>query len=145
MHNFVTVMECLNVPRASCLVMGPTMLLYAVAAAAIGLGFIWARRDVEKARHRARWTFAWGAIGMAAAVAGIFLFAVFNPVAFIGAEESLLLTAMWIAVVALFGAGLYVVVAGLGLKVGSVLSRQFGGVGPSASEKSAPAKKDTSQ
>ena len=108
MHNFVSIMECLNTGGGSCAVSLPSLLLYAVIAGLAIAGWRLARRDSASFRATTR---RWLKIGAAATAASFIVIAgffTFDPDAVLGVEDNAASNGLWILAINAFGIGLMI-------------------------------------
>ncbi|HYD16079.1 MAG TPA: hypothetical protein VEA77_06730 [Hyphomicrobium sp.] len=108
MHNFVSVMECLNSPNAACAVSPPSLLLYAVILGLMAAGWRLARRDATSFRATAwRWIKI-GAALTAASFVVIVGFFMLDPDPVLGVEDNPVSNGLWILAINAFGIGLMI-------------------------------------
>jgi hypothetical protein len=108
MHNFVSIMECLNTGGGACALSPPSLLLYAVILGLMVAGWRFARRDPASFRATAR---RWLKIGAALATLSFVVivgFFVLDPDAALGVEDNPLSQGLWILAITAFGAGVMI-------------------------------------
>lgn len=114
-------LECVNQHGLACLVEPQGALFIVLSLACIALGFYFARRDHQRALHRFRQALR---IALPATGCGLVIgLALFSPHMLKGIEENVVLSAVWVAAVIAFLAGLTLTLAALWWRLGVALSR----------------------
>jgi len=109
MHNFISVMECLNTGGGACALSPPSLLLYAVILGLAVAGWRLARRDAASFRATAQRWLKIGAALAAAAFAVIVGFLTLDPDPALGVEDNPVSNGLWILAINAFGIGLMIV------------------------------------
>jgi hypothetical protein len=127
MHNFVSVMECLNSPNTECALSPPSLILYVAIAALVVMGWQLARRDHALFRSRIR---RWLLIGigvMAVSFVAVLGFFLLDPDPVLGVEGNPVSQGLWLLAINAFGVGLMIVLGMIGFWPGGRASRLAGG------------------
>jgi hypothetical protein len=108
MHNFVSILECLNAGGGGCAVSPPTLLLYAVMLCLGFAGWRLARRDEAALRVTTR---RWLKIGFAVtglSFLAIGVFFLLDPDPVLGVEDNPLSNGLWMLAISASGIGLMI-------------------------------------
>lgn len=108
MHNFVSIMECLNTGGGPCAFSPPSLLLYAVIAAIGVAGWLVSARDPARFHAVFRRWLSIGAGLAAVSFAVIVGFFMLDPDPALGVEDNPVSEGLWIVAINAFGIGLMI-------------------------------------
>ncbi len=124
MLTFVSFMECINAPSRECLTSPPFLAPMALFVLLIYVGFRSRRQNLFAFRKLRRLTLVFSAGALAATLAVIAAFFVFNPNPIVGAEASAPAETLWVIAISLFGGAVALMAGALGLALGGWIAKR---------------------
>ncbi len=124
MLTFVSFMECINAPSRECLTSPAFLAPMALFVLLVYVGFMSRRQNLFAFRKLRRLTLVISAWALAAVLAVIAAFFVFNPNPILGAEASAPAETLWVIAISLFGGAVALMAGALGLALGGWIAKR---------------------